>query len=150
MATFKRVSGKFKIKKRQVFNVQIKRRLPLRLAVTIERHFREGFEQGGHRTDESRGGWKARKKSEKGGRRGILIKSGTLRRDIRQRAARFDLIKVGTSNTTIDYADVHNSGLRSGRGSGFTMPKREFIGASRNLDEKINKIISGELRRMLI
>ena len=148
MATFKRVSGKFKIKKRQGFNVQIKRRLPLRLAVTIEKHFREGFEQGGHRTDESRGGWKARKKEDKG--RGILIKSGTLRRDIRQRAARFDLVKVGTSNTTIDYADVHNSGLRSGRGSVFTMPKREFIGASRNLDEKIDKIISGELKRMLI
>lgn len=150
MATFKKIGGKFKIKKRQAFNVQIKRRLPIRLAVTIEKHFREGFEKGGGQTDDSRGGWKPRKKTEKGKRRGILIKSGTLRRDIRQRAARFDLIAVGTSNTTIDYADVHNSGLRSGRGSGFTMPKREFIGESRNLDTKINNIIAGELRRMLI
>lgn len=150
MATFKRVGGKFKIKSSQVFNVQIKRRMPIRLAVTIEKHFREGFEKGGGQTDASRGGWKPRKASEKGGRRGILIKSGVLRRDVKQRAARFDLIAVGTSNTTIDYADVHNSGLRSGRGSGFTMPEREFIGASKNLDTKINNIIAGELRRMLI
>ena len=148
MAIFKRVSGKFKIKSKQVFNSQIKRRLPIRLAVQIEKHFREGFEKGGGQTEASKGGWKARKKEDSG--RAILVKSGVLRRDVKQREAHFNAIRIATSNTTIDYAEVHNRGLRSGRGSGFTMPKREFIGASKVLDGRLNKMISGELKRMLI
>ena len=135
---FKKVSGKFKIKSRQIFDAQIKRRMPIRLAVTVEKHFRSGFEKGGYQTEASRAGWKARKRTEKGNRRGILIKSGTLRRDVKQRQATFYAVVVGTSNRTVDYADVHNSGLRSGRGKGFTMPKREFIGESRDLNEKID------------
>lgn len=148
MATFKRVSGKFKIKSKQVFNVEIKRKLPIRLAGQIERHFRQGFEKGGGQTDDSRGGWKPRKNVDSG--RGILIKSGALRRDVKQREATFNAIIVATSNTTIDYADVHNRGLRSGRGRGFTMPKREFIGASKILEARNDKMIAGELKRMLI
>jgi len=34
-------------------------------------------------------------------------------------------------------ASVHNFGMRSGRGKGFTMPKREFFG----IDEAITKAI---------
>lgn len=33
------------------------------------------------------------------------------------------------------YAKVHNEGLRAGRGKGFTMPKRQFIGISAVLTE---------------
>ncbi len=148
MAIFKRVNGKFKIKSQQVFNVDIKRKLPIRLANSIEKHFRQGFEKGGGQTDASRGGWKPRKNVDAG--RGILIKSGTLRRDVKQREATFQAIRVATSNTTIDYADVHNRGLRSGRGKGFTMPKREFIGKSAVLEARNNQMIAGELKRMLI
>jgi phage gpG-like protein len=28
----------------------------------------------------------------------------------------------------VSYAEVHNAGLRAGRGKGFVMPKRRFIG----------------------
>jgi phage gpG-like protein len=158
MAIFKRVQGKFKIKSTQVFNSEIKRKLPIRLAVQIEKHFREGFEKGGGQTDDSRGGWKTRDEdtekkelSKFGGKsRGILVKSGKLRRDVKQREAHFNAIRIATSNTTIDYAEVHNRGLKSGRGSGFTMPKREFIGASIVLEGRNNRMISGELKRMLI
>lgn len=145
----KRVSGKFQIKSVADFN-KVSRVLPIKLAVNTEKHFRSGFEAGGGKTDDSKGGWIARKKKDKGGRRGILIKSGKLRRDIKQRMATFHNIEVGTSNITIDYADVHNSGLRSGRGKGFTMPKREFIGKSKQLEAQNIKIINNGLKDLLI
>ena len=148
MATFKRVKGRFKIKSTQVFKREVERRLPIILAAQIERHFRQGFEKGGGQTDDSKGGWAKRKKTDAG--RGILIKSGVLRRDVKQRSATFRTILVGTSNRTVAYAQVHNEGLQSGRGAGFTMPKREFIGHSTILEERNLKVIQGELKRMLI
>jgi phage gpG-like protein len=36
------------------------------------------------------------------------------------------------------YAKVHNEGLRAGRGKGFKMPKRQFVGKSAELVRKIN------------
>jgi len=147
--TLKRISGKFRIKSKADF-MKVARTLPIKLAVNTENHFRMGFEKGGGQTDASKGGWAARKRSESGGRRGILIKSGTLRRDVKQRMAIFSRIEIATSNITIDYADVHNSGLRSGRGKGFTMPKREFIGKSTVLERSNARIIKNELKDLLI
>ena len=147
--TLKRVSGKFSIGSMADFN-RLTRRLPIRLAVTTEKHFREGFEKGGGQTDASKNGWESRKQKERGLRRGILIKSGTLRRDVKQRMATFSMTIIATSSITIKYADVHNSGLRSGRGKGFTMPKREFIGKSKELEKKHIDIINDELKTMLI
>lgn len=43
------------------------------------------------------------------------------------------------------YARVHNEGLRAGRGSGFTMPKRQFMGEH----PELNKLIIEELERKL-
>jgi phage gpG-like protein len=36
------------------------------------------------------------------------------------------------------YAQVHNEGLRAGRGKGFKMPKRQIVGKSAELTRKIN------------
>jgi phage gpG-like protein len=52
-------------------------------------------------------------------------------------------VEVGTTGRANAYADVHNDGLKSGRGSGFTMPKREFIGDS----EKLNTLLEAEITR---
>ncbi len=43
------------------------------------------------------------------------------------------------------YARVHNEGLRAGRGKGFKMPKRQFMGEHHEL----NKMIIEELERKL-
>lgn len=49
--------------------------------------------------------------------------------------------KVGSGKVTIYsnliYAKVHNDGGHAGRGGGFTMPKRQFIGRSKKLDDII-------------
>lgn len=39
------------------------------------------------------------------------------------------------------YAAVHNFGLRTGRGKGFTMPQRQFIGESQVFNNIIKEII---------
>jgi phage gpG-like protein len=43
------------------------------------------------------------------------------------------------------YGRVHNEGLRAGRGSGFIMPKRQFMGES----EQLNALIVSEIERKL-
>ena len=49
----------------------------------------------------------------------------------------------------VPYAAVHNEGLRAGRGKGFTMPQRQFIGDSKELDEAIEDMIENELTKIL-
>lgn len=46
------------------------------------------------------------------------------------------------------YAQVHNEGGKAGRGAGFIMPKRKFIGASVNLDRKIEKKVRRSLDKI--
>jgi len=164
--TLKRISGKFNIGSKADF-MKVARVVPIKLAVNTEKHFRRGFEKGGNKgggqTDTSKGGWAKRAVDTNPGKyskkqraqsqgRGILtgLGGGTLKRDVKQRIAIFSRIEISTSNITIDYADVHNSGLRSGRGKGFTMPKREFIGKSTELERQNARIISDELKDLLI
>jgi len=40
-----------------------------------------------------------------------------------------------------EYAKVHNEGLRAGRGKGFVMPKRQFIGKSATHDKMNHRSI---------
>lgn len=47
------------------------------------------------------------------------------------------------------YAKVHNEGLRAGRGRGFKMPKRQFIGKSQLLNQRINKKLKAEKTNIL-
>lgn len=54
-----------------------------------------------------------------------------------------------TIYSDVPYARVHNEGLRAGRGKGFTMPRRQFIGESRELTQKITKLIESEIGRIL-
>jgi len=71
-----------------------------------------------------------------------LVKSGDLRRSIR-----FDTVNKANLSVRIasdlPYAKIHNDGL-TGRAWGkapFKMPKRQFIGDSWNLNEKVKKIL---------
>lgn len=44
-----------------------------------------------------------------------------------------------------DYAQVHNEGGKAGRGSGFTMKKRQFLGNSKKLNDNIIDKITREM-----
>jgi phage gpG-like protein len=141
-------------------------------------HFKEGFEKGGGQTDHSADGWQevqrretsdsgewkysSRKKNRKAGKytgrftkadrtRGILVGSGSAKlkraiRVIKQTWPKVELATVG--NDVNRYASVHNDGGRAGRGKGFTMPKREFMGHSKKLEAKIKKAAEEKLRAL--
>ena len=54
-----------------------------------------------------------------------------------------------TIHSDLIYAAVHNFGLRAGRGKGFQMPQRKFVGESEQLNEKIKTIIETKLNNIL-
>lgn len=110
-------------------------------------HFLEGFEQGGGKTDA--GFWKKRKKGFEMKKRGksiggvprsvisdraLLVQSGTLRNSMQVISDIPERIEIGTKG--VRYAAIHNFGL-NGKAWGkhpFTMPKREFVGKSTELN----------------
>ncbi len=120
-----------------------------RAAAVIGKNFfqssweKQGFEDNGVKP------WKKRKAPKAGTKaykrfiaregRPILYsnandKDGThLKDSIKGRASKNKVV----FSTDKVYAQVHNEGGKAGRGSGFTMPKREFMGKSKALDKKI-------------
>lgn len=122
-----------------------KTKLPLKIANTIQNHFLQGFRKGGGQTNASIGGWRKRKTArsarerKRGVGRALLVRTGSLRADIKKREVSFNRIVVGTRS--IPYAGYVNDGTNK-------MPQREFIGESRVLEKKIEKKIVRELDKM--
>jgi len=132
MATF--AEHKKILKDIQAFKPQLEKVVDA-MGVLAASHFTTSFRNQGF-TDESLQSWQPRKRTERSrmGNRAILVKSGRLRRSIRSKRFGFLSVKILTD---VPYASVHNNGERSGRGRGFKMPKRQFIGYSGVLNRKI-------------
>ena len=121
---------------------------------TAKNFFVENFRKQGF-DDKTVQRWKPRKRTTyktKSGKvvddttRAILVKTGDLRRSIIRVPNRSALnVKI---QTDLIYAKVHNDGLRAGRGKGFKMPKRQFIGDSYNLNEKVKAVIVKRLDKV--
>ena len=121
---------------------------------TAKNFFVENFRKQGF-DDKTVQRWKPRKRTTyrtKSGRivndttRAILVKTGDLRRSIIRVPNRAAMsVKI---QTDLIYAKVHNEGLRAGRGKGFIMPKRQFIGDSYNLNEKVKAVIVKRLDKV--
>jgi phage gpG-like protein len=106
------------------------------MGIIAKNHFTKSFSDQGF-TDETLQHWTQRKRNDRGrnrGSRGILIKSGRLRRSLQVRKIGSFAINISSS---VPYARVHNYGERSGRGKGFIMPKRQFVGYSGQMNRKI-------------
>jgi len=71
--------------------------------------------------------------------------SGDLGRSIEIKGAALGTVIIWTNPSAFSskepYGRVHNEGLRAGRGKGFIMPKRQFMGN----DPELNKIIIEKL-----
>lgn len=102
------------------------------IKVSLNEEFDKNFERKAF-FDEK---WKPRK-YDKNKRGSLLVVTSRLRKSIKARVDRNSVIF--TSDTP--YASVHNEGLKSGRGKGFTMPKRQFIGDSPKVQEICKEII---------
>lgn len=89
--------------------------------------------------------WKPRKSKKAKG--SLMIATGTLRNSIKTRArVKGNSIEFSSN---VAYASVHNEGLRAGRGKGFTMPKRQFIGDSPKVQEICKEIIEHNINDYL-
>jgi phage virion morphogenesis protein len=116
-----------------------KRNIPILVSNEGLNWFNDSFRKQGF-TDTSLEKWKARKKKDEG--RAILVKSGTLRGANRVKSRSLERIVFANAEK---YAAVHNYGLRSGRGKGFQMPKRQFMGKSLRLEANIAKTIDKQI-----
>lgn len=143
MATF--AEHKKILKDIQAFKPQLEKVVDA-MGVLAANHFTTSFRNQGF-TDESLERWQPGKRTERSrlGNRAVLVKSGRLRRSIRTK--RFGLLAVKIL-TDVPYASVHNNGERSGRGRGFKMPKRQFIGYSGVLNRKIISKLDVTIKRI--
>lgn len=114
-----------------------------------QNHFVRSFANQGF-TDDNLEKWPDRKRDDRLERgkpkRAILVKSGRLRRSIRKVVSRFSALLV----TDVPYATIHNEG-GTGRAFGkhsFKMPKRQFVGYSKTMSDKIQKMIDRHVRRV--
>jgi len=139
-------------KKAANFRTLTDRTLPVKAGNVAVEHFRDNFRQGGF-VDGGLQKWKPSKrlssgsKSAAGNRPTLMSERDLLFSDIKKTTRNGEVI-IHTTETTQDYAAVHNEGLRSGRGRGFQMPKRQFIGDSKELNDKIENLIESELSKI--
>lgn len=125
---------------------RVKKELPITLANDIKNDFlmnfrNQGFEGQKWKEVQRRiPGTKAYNgKKDPGKRTRNILQgkgSGRLRKDVANsiKEATWDRILLQVNNP---YGQVHNEGLRAGRGAGFVMPKRQFAGDSPRLRRKI-------------
>jgi phage virion morphogenesis protein len=134
------------------------RRLPRQAGVLAVNHFQDNFRRQGFdgkpwkevkrrlptggRTNRRGTATRLTYRRGAGRTRGILIQTGRLRRSIRITKTTADSVTVGTDTP---YAAVHNEGLRAGRGSGFQMPKRQFIGTDRKLKQELEDLVKKQI-----
>jgi phage gpG-like protein len=85
------------------------------------------------------------------GRRKILTGTGDLGRSIEYKITGEGEITVMTAPDAFSrepYGRVHNEGLRAGRGKGFIMPKRQFIGDDPELRKAIIRKLEEKLEEL--
>jgi phage gpG-like protein len=112
---------------------ELKRKLLDVVEVEAENHNMRNFENEGFYGNSFQP-WKERK--DKTNDRKILIHTG----DLKKAATTAQRSSGGIAFVMNQpYARVHNEGLKAGRGKGFTMPQRQFIGESRILDDLIRR-----------
>ena len=78
--------------------------------------------------------------------------TGDLGRSIEIKQAAYGTVASRTNPSAFGskepYGRVHNEGLRAGRGKGFTMPRRQFMGENPELDDLIVKKLEEKLKQI--
>lgn len=106
------------------------------IAVEAERFHADNFRAEAF-IDTSPQPWPARKNADKNpSKRALLVKSGTMKGHALKGRVRGDAVAFVFP---LEYEQVHNEGLKAGRGNGFKMPKRQFVGESQVLNQRIER-----------
>ena len=79
-------------------------------------------------------------------------KTGDLGRSIEIKEKNIGRVVIWTNpdsfSSKVPYGRVHNEGLRAGRGKGFIMPKRQFMGYSEELNQLIIDKLESKLKQI--
>lgn len=122
------------------------------VGVQARQHFKDSFHKEAFSDKKEKDmKWQEVKRRKEGGKRAaqnrkiLTGETGDLGESInykkQQRSLLFTSDKI--------YADVHNRGLKAGRGAGFIMPKRQFIGPSALLQTKITTKITTRINSIM-
>jgi len=127
------MKNKFEIDELKAGFRKAERRIPILVAREVENHFKQNFRKKAF----DKKPWASRKQADRGS---LMNRTGRLKRSIQTIGTpSFDRLQVGSN---LDYAKVHNEGQGN-------MPKRQFIGQSKELDKKVVKIIEQELEKAI-
>lgn len=158
-----------KIKSLEKSIKDITNKAPRAVGSVASRHFRENFTKQGFDDNGVRKWVKRKNERSKDKGRAILVQTGRLQRSIRVRSANTQEVIIGTS---VPYARYHNEGgimhrkphgRRTGiyhiktqmerkkqiRRADYRLPRRQFMGASANLNRKIDTWYKGQLDRAI-
>jgi phage gpG-like protein len=106
------------------------------MGVEAKKHFDDSFENQGF-TDDKIEKWEPRKNNRESDR-AILIKTGDLRRSIKVVDQDAKSVTIGSD---LEYAQVHNEGTKN-------TPKRQFMGYSKALAQKLYKMLDAQIRQI--
>lgn len=117
------------------------------VGIEAKNHFTENFQREGFDLPKT---WQEVKRRTWGrgadaSRKILTGRTGNLGRSIQKRTEPGKVIIF----SDLVYAPVHNYGLRAGRGKGFIMPQRQFIGDSKILEDKLRRIIKKRIDSIL-
>jgi phage gpG-like protein len=108
-------------------------------AFHAENFRKEGFQDAGLQP------WPQRKNADKNpARRALLVKTGAMKRHATKGTTRGNQVDF---EFPLAYMRVHNEGGKTGRGAGFQMPKRQYVGPSAYLEAKIQAKVLALLKQ---
>lgn len=92
--------------------------------------------------------WARAKIDEAGKRRrgSLMVQSAALMNSVRTAEVTPERVVWSAGNNKVPYAQVHNEGGRAGRGAGFDMPQRQFMGDAAELEARLTKRIDNYLK----
>lgn len=114
-------------------------------------HFKESFDNEGF-TNERQGKWKEVKRRENSRNEGRASGNRKILTGETKELAESIQYDTQGNNVIISsdkvYAEIHNKGGRAGRGHKSVIPKRQFIGPSEKLNQKITTKITTKLDKI--
>ena len=128
----------------------ISRTLPVKAGTIAVNHFRDNFREEGF-VDASLERWKPSKRKSNPKHpdyayKTLLSRRQNLYKSIRKQPGKGKV----TIYTNVPYAAAHNEGTgNAGRNHRVRIPKRQFIGPSKQLDDKVRKMIDDEIRKAI-
>ncbi len=137
-------------KQRNALTHAIVRTIPVKAGTEAVNHFRDNFRKEGF-VDDTLRAWKPSKRKSNPKHpdqayNTLMSRRNNLYKSIRKETAPGKV----TVYTNVPYAAAHNEGTdRAGKNHRVRIPKRQFMGHSKQLDNKVRRMIDAEVRKII-